>query len=161
MLSSYMLVGALLAMASQKLPFPGSGNSEEHPEHTYVITCDSNLDIKCKSPSLEQIAHKITENLLYNNIKINTTQLQLKTTATFQGFGLESLTISGDPDLNTNITCTESNIAGLVFSNMTRVTLQKLTVLHCGAFNRLQRFTYSSAVTILHSRDVMLSLIHI
>ena len=101
------------------------------------------------SPSLEQIARNIAENSLdHVNIMIKTVQLQLRANITFSSF--ESLTISGDPDLNTTISCQGGNLAGLVFSDLATLTIRKLTVMHCGALLN----TYSSAVAILQGRDV-------
>ena len=149
--SSYILAGALLAMASEEqLPFYGSGYFDE--ERPCVINCDPHLDSKCNSPSLEQIASNMTDNSLRNTVTIDIriTHLQLKSNVKF--FELESLTISGDADLNTTITCQEGNFAGLIFRNISRLTIRRLMVMHCGAI--LNNFTYSSAVTILHSRNV-------
>lgn len=56
----------------------------------------------------------------------------------------------------TNITCPVSN-AGLVFSNIANLTLTDLTVNHCGAIVQSKNTTYSSAVTIVHCRDVIVN----
>ena len=138
------LVATLLVVASEPINSEYSNNQEN-----VTIECDRHVDGNCSSPSLEQIARNIAENSLdHVNIMIKTVQLQLRANITFSSF--ESLTISGDPDLNTTISCQGGNLAGLVFSDLATLTIRKLTVMHCGALLN----TYSSAVAILQGRDV-------
>ena len=159
-LGSYvMLVGALLATASGKQPlFSGSGQPDEcSPEHTHNINyCDPHLNGDCDlNLPLERDLEDNSEGNKTICININVAQLQLKTNATF--FGLQALIISGNPDLNTTINCQTGNNVGIVFSNITRLVLRELTVINCGKLHGLGKHSmYSSAITILHCKDITL-----
>ena len=147
--SILLLVATLLAAASEPL---GSGYYFNNQENitVYTIECDCHMDSECGSPSLEQIARNITENSLgHINITIRTAYLLLRTNVTFSG--LESLTIRGDTDLNTTISCQGSDLAGLVFSSLAKLTITELTVVHCGT---AAMSTYASAIAIFRGRDV-------
>ena len=149
LVGTYVLLGGLLA--TEQLPLSESGNlSTLHPP-PLAINCDSHLDRYCRSPSLEQIANEsVSHSAVY--IDINVTQLQLNVTAYFSQ--LEALTINGNPNLNTTITCIATN-AGLVLHDIASLTLNNIAVTHCGALiGTSKTATYSSAITILHSRDV-------
>ena len=135
------------------LQFSGSGHRRgQEYNRTYVIDCDQQLDGKCNSLSLEQISVAMQENFKdHNTIKILAPQLIFTGNVTF--FGLKALTISGNADIGTNITC-QCKFAGLIFSDIAMLTIQHLVVVNCGAIPMLQSFAYSSAVTIFHSRNV-------
>ena len=156
-LSYYVLVGAsLLALVSgdeEHLQFSGSGHHwGQKYNRTYVIDCDRQLDGKCNNLSLEQISVAMQEHFIgYNTVKILAPQLMLTGNVSF--FGLNALTISGNADIGTNITC-QCEFAGLIFSDIAMLTIQHLVVVNCGAIPMLQSFAYSSAVTIFHSRNV-------
>ena len=150
-----LLVNALFATTSEKhLLFSGSGPSDElcSPEHTYEInSCGPPLNSDCDFGSISRnSADEISDTLCIN---INIAQVLLLTNATF--IGLQSLTISGDPGLNTTINCQAGpgNNVGLVFHNISRLVLRRLTVTNCGVPHKLHRDVYSSAVVILHSKD--------
>ena len=153
-----LLLSALLAMASEKqLLFSGSGPPNEcSTEHTYEInSCGSPLNGDCDFGSISR--NIAEENSDLSNplcININVAQVLLMTNATF--FGLQSLTISGDPHLNTTINCQTGNNVGLVFNNISRLVLRRLTVTNCGMPLELLRGVYSSAVSILHGKDIVL-----
>ena len=154
LIKSYVLVVTLLAVANKnQLLIIGSGYSnQENITAAYIIECDQYVDSNCSSLSLEQAARSIMENSSgCVRITIKTTELQLRTNVTFSR--LESLTISGDPDLNTTVSCQGGDSAGLAFSDLAALTIRKLTIAHCGA---ILNTYYSSAVTILHSRDVII-----
>jgi hypothetical protein len=145
------LVAALLAVASEPL---GSGYYFNNQENVavYTIECDHHMDSKCSSPSLEQIARNIAyleDSSDHVNIMIKTDWLLLGTNITFSRF--ESLTISGDADLNATISCQGDDLAGLVFSDLAKLTITELTVVDCGA---AAPNTYISAIAIFRGRDV-------
>ena len=150
----YILVGAsLLALASgseKQLQFSGSGHQwDREYNQTYVIDCDPHLDSNCNSLSLEQLSVATQDNSMgYNTINILTTQLLLTANVTFSG--LNALTINGN---DTNITC-QGVFAGLIFSDIQMLTVRSLAVTNCGAIPIMQKFTYSSAITIICSRNV-------
>ena len=155
--SCILLVSALLATASEKqLLFSGSGPSDNEcsPEQTYKInSCGSPLNDDCDFGSISR--NIVEKNSDFSNtlcINVSVTRLSLKTNATF--FGLQSLTISGNPDWYVTINCQLGNDAGFLFSNITRLVLRWLTVVNCGMLHEMRREVYSSAVTILHSKDV-------
>ena len=138
----------LLAVASEPISSEHFNNQENIT--AYTIECDHHVSSSCNSPSLEQMARNITENSPgHVNIVIKTTQLQLRTNVTFSR--LESLTISGDTDLNTTISCQGDSLAGLVFSDLAALTIKELMVVHCGA---IALNTYISAIAIFRGRDV-------
>ena len=151
-----LIASVLLATASenQKL-FSGSGSLDDEcsPEQTHNVdsrTCGPSLNDDCDFGSIS--LNKSSEFSSILCINIDVTQLLLTTNVTYSG--LQSLTISGNLDLSTTINCQMGNIAGLVFNNITRLVLRRLTVVNCGTRHELQREVYSSAVTILHSKDV-------
>ena len=149
---SCVLVAALLAVASEEALSSGYYFKihENITVTAYTIECDHHLDSKCSDPSLEQIARNITESSPgHVDIMVNTSQLQLRTNITFTR--LESLTISGDTEQNTTISCQGDDLAGLIFSDLTNLTIKELTVMHCGtvALN-----TYTFAIAIFRGRDV-------
>ena len=159
-----MLVGTLLIPSScseTQLPFSGSGYYFKHlpgPAY-YEIFCDPYFDHKCNHRlSLELIAN-ISENShtirsLY--INITTSHLLLSSRITFLGY--ESLAITGNTSQSTAviITCQGGQSAGLTFSNITRLILQRLTVKNCGAIsvNWVQGQNFCSAITILYGKHV-------
>ena len=61
---------------------------------------------------------------------MNVAQVLPRTNMAF--FGLESLIINGNPDLNTAITCLTGNNAGIVFNSISRLILRNLSVTNCG-----------------------------
>ena len=152
----YMLVCTLLAGASDKQSplSSGSGESEELLEHTYTISCDLNLDGKCHD-SLESISNNTCKDSGGGKLVINirVPLLQLKRKVTFQG--LESLSISGDTELNTVIACQKGVIGGLVFSNISSLELRDLTFVNCGAVYPVGNYSFKSAITIFQSKDVL------
>ena len=98
-------------------------------ELNYVVDCDPGIDIHCnQSLTLHQIAKNLSQSgSLDVIIDINTTQLQL--TGKVEFHDLESVRISG---VNTTITCTLIN-SGLVFSNISRLTINSIALTNCGA----------------------------
>ena len=157
-LISYIIVGILFATANEEqLSLSGSGQYVEPPQYIQVINCDSYLDSEC-SISLEWIMNNVTESSLDRKkfyIHINVSQLMLKTN--FKLFELESLTITGNPDLNTTLTCEKGNFTGLTFYSINRLELRQFTVVNCGGTFNHERSNYSSAITILHCRDFIAS----
>ena len=149
--SILLLFATLLAVASEPLGSGYYSNNEESKNATvYTIECDHHMDSECGSPSLEQIAWNITENSTgHIDITIRTAYLLLRTNITFSG--LESLTISGNADMNTTISCQGSDLAGLVFSSLAELTITDLTVVHCGT---AAMGKYASAIAIFRGRDV-------
>ena len=153
-LGYYVFVGAsLLALISgseEHLNFTGSGHQwGQEYNQTYAIDCDRQLGDECNSLSLEQISVAVQENSMgHNTINILAPQLILAGNVTF--FGLNALTISG---ISTNLTC-QYEFAGLIFRDIAVLTIQNLVVINCGAIPVLQNFAYSSAVTIIHGRNV-------
>ena len=151
-----LLLSALLVTANNEQQLPSSGsepNDKCSTEHTYEInSCGPPLNGDCDFGSISR--NFVEGNPELSNalcININVAQLLLITNATF--FGPQSLAISGDPDLNTTITCRAENI-GFVFKNISRLVLRRLTVTNCEMAHELHRGVYSSAVAILHSKDV-------
>ena len=141
-----VLVATLLTVGSE----PISSVINQENITAYTIECDHHVSSSCSSPSLEQIVRNITEKSSgHVRITIKTAQLQLRTNVTFSR--LESLTISGDTDLNTTISCQGDNLAGLVFSDLATLTIKELNVVHCGA---IALNTYISAIAIFRGRDV-------
>ena len=165
-LFSYIMVGILVTVAgdSENLsPVLGSGNPVNFSEQKYLIDCDQNLDNDCKI-SLERIANNTTEHswsgmeVIY--ITISVPNLLQKGIATFSG--IEAVTISGDADKYTTITCKEGvDNTGLMFTEINKVTLRDLTLINCGAVHKLGRFMYSSAVLIIHGRDILVDSVNI
>ena len=146
----------ILAGRSEKQSlFSGSGHqSGQEYNQTYVVDCDQQSDSKCNSSSLEQISAEIQENSAgYSiiNLKILASQLILTGNVTFSGVTI--LNFSGNADLKTTITC-QCEFTGLIFSNITILMIQNLTVMNCGTIPTLHKFAYSSAITIIHSRNV-------
>ena len=163
---SFVLVATLLVVASEVKPlmsFSGYGcNSEEVSELKYVINCDPHLDGQCSTSSLEWIASDVAQNSQCNinvNININTSQLLLKGNATFSG--IQILTINGKNDLNTTITCQEGDdYPGLIFRSINGLEIRDLSLVNCGALYS-KRFSYSSAITIIDCKDVLVENVNI
>ena len=155
--SFIILASVLLAMANEEQPLlSGSGPSGEcSPKYTYEInSCGPPFNDSC---DFESLLHIMEKNLNHSStlcIKINSANVLLNTNATF--FGLESLIIHGNPDLNATITCQTGKNAGIVFNNISRLVVRNLTVTDCGTLHKLHGGVYSSAVTILHSKDVII-----
>ena len=148
-----MLVAALLVVVGGKqLPFCESDQGDP-VVHLYPVNCDPHLDSYCHDLSLEQAAKNATEcSNVY--IGINITQLQLDTAATFSR--LESLTLDSGlgPNVTATVNCSRPN-AGLVFKEITRLTINNLIVTNCGILVvGPHKVTLSSGITILNGRDV-------
>ena len=155
--SFIILASVLLAMANEEQPLlSGSGPSGEcSPEYTYEInSCGPPFNDSCDFESLLHIMEKKLNHSSTLCIKINSANVPLNTNATF--FGLESLIINGNPDLNATITCQTGKTAGIVFNNISRLVVRNLIVTSCGTLHKLHGGVYSSAVTILHSKDVVI-----
>ena len=148
-----MLVSVLLAVSSRTQPhFLGSGTFSHENISSYVIECDQHNFSNCTS--LSQISTSMEAGQSYN-INVETEQLGLETMVTFSD--VNSLTVSGnsDPNTTTIIICYgETFAAGLTFINITRLTLRKLKVRHCGALYSVKKSTISSALIIAQSRYV-------
>ena len=149
-----MLIAEVLLLATvseEQLPVSVSSTA-----HFYSIDCDPHLDGSCYSPPLEQIANDLVTNSTQSvYISINVSQLQLNANARFSH--IEAFTIRGDPFLNTTVTCTAPN-TGLVLNDIANLTFSDITVTRCGALiNTSQKTNYSSAITIVHGRDVKVS----
>ena len=154
----YVLVGAsllVLAGGGENKPlFSGSGHhsGQVYNRRTYTIDCDQQSDSECNSMSLEQISVAVQENSEgYNTIEILATQLTLTGNVTFSR--VNGLTISGVADLNTNVTC-QREFIGFIFNNIAMLAIQNMVLMNCGTIPTLHKFAYSSAVTIIHSRNV-------
>ena len=102
---------------------------------------------------MEEISVAMQENPASgcNTIIILATQLILTGNITFSG--VNCMTISGNADLNTNITC-QREFIGLVFDNIAMLMIQNLVVVNCGVIPTVGKFAYSSAVAIIHCRNV-------
>lgn len=124
----------------------------------FQISCDPEQDSRCND-TLDQVASIISPVQEDVYIHLNTAHLELRMNATF--FGLRSLTISGSVKLNTTIACSEGYYSGLVFRNITRLTLRNLTVTNCGtklpSTEEQGELSLSSAVTILLCKEVKVS----
>lgn len=91
LLSRYLLVCALLAIASEEqMPFNKVANqTEAYYVQSFSINCDPHLDSSCESLPLEQTVTTLDSNNVH--ITINIAQLQLKSSVTY--FQLESLSV--------------------------------------------------------------------
>ena len=122
------------------------------PELKYVLECDPRVDSQCDSLTLHQIARNVTESGSLNMIiDINTSQLQLTEIVEFHD--LESVRISG---INTVISCMSVN-SGLTFSNISRVTINSITLANCGApvlTGGLETCCVIAALSFLHCKDI-------
>jgi hypothetical protein len=95
--------------------------------------------------------HQITGNLTESGsldviVKINTSQLQLTEIVRFHD--LESVRISG---INTTISCT-SKESGLLFNNISRLTIDSVTLANCGG--QIETCGATAALSLLHCKDV-------
>ena len=159
-ITTCVLVASLLVPSScseKQLPFSGSGRFQ-FPVYQ-EINCDLYFDHKCNhSLSLEQIANNSENSHRSLYINITTGHLSLISSITFLGY--KSLTITGNTSHTAAVvmTCQGGQSAGLTFSNITRLTLQGLTITNCGVIsvNTVERLNFSSAITILYSKHVTL-----
>ena len=110
----------------------------------YVLDCDPRVDSQCESLTLHQIARNLTKSDVI--IDISMSQLQLVEIVKFHD--LESVRISG---INTTISCTSEN-SGLVFSNISRLTIDSITLANCGA--QVETYGATAALSFLHCKDV-------
>lgn len=114
----------------------------------YVLDCDPRADTNCESSMLHKIARDLTESdSLDVIIKINTSQLQLMEMVKFHD--LESVRISG---INTTISCGTSENSGLMFSNISRLVIDGITLANCGG--QAVTCDTTAALSILHCKDV-------
>ena len=154
MLKFYVLVGALLVAGSKQQPPVSEVSNSTTPtlKPIIYIICDIISDRSClASLPLEDIAKEAKSfSSIYINITVS--RLQLNTTVNFSE--LKALTINGDLESNTNVTCVRNN-AGLVLHNIEKITFTNMRIVHCGAMIHILPSTiYSSAVTILHCGGV-------
>ena len=142
--------GALLAVGECKIPPVFESYSSIH---FYSINCDRHIENNCSSLSLKQIANLEMNSTL--SININTSQLQLNETVLFSQ--LLGLTITGDPQMSTTVTCTAPN-SGLVMRSIVSIVMYNLTVSQCGALVSTTHGTmYKSAFSLVHCMDIKLS----
>ena len=100
-------------------------------ELVYSINCESGVDSHCEAPTLYNIANNLTSDSFERTlqpviIEINVSQLQLTERVEFRHVG--SLSVTGT---NTTITCTATD-SGLVFSNISRLIIDNITLMDCG-----------------------------
>ena len=121
----------------------------------FNIICDHNSHMKCQGETLETISAKVREQTDLH-IDIKTPYLHLNANVTFRN--LRSLTISSEPGLTT-INCVTNGIAGagIVLSNIEKVTLNKLSLTFCGSMINRNNINYLSALTIVHCKNVQLT----
>jgi predicted outer membrane repeat protein len=127
----------------------------------FNIVCDRKSHDECPGETLATIAAKVWEQSDVH-IDIKTPYLQLSTNVIFAN--LSSLTINGhgEPSLTT-INCTTNSIAklsaGIVLSNIEKVTLNNLSLNFCGSVidRKVKNKIYSSALTIFHCKNVQLN----
>ena len=117
------------------------------------VTSDSN-----GNGSLESVAAALQKKVV--RIDINISFLHLARNIKFTNFA--SLVINGDPKLGTTINCTNLDLivgrkgAGITFNNIRNLTLNNLTVGHCGSTFILRERNFSSALTMDYCKDVFI-----
>ena len=145
-------------------------SSHEQNAMSFSIKCDPYAELKfegdqeCKNETLAKIASSVNEQI---NVQIDVyiPLLLLNETAAFTN--LTSLTINGGlKGIMTNISCVvngSSNDAGIILSNITEyISLNNLRLLSCGSISEKRNTEnfydseYSSALTIIHGRNVNL-----
>ena len=141
-----------------------SGIAQDDSHRTkqiFNIICDRNSHEDCQGETLETTAAKVREQTdVYIDIK--THYLQLRANVTFTN--LSSLTINGIASLTT-VNCSTLSIdglnAGIVLSNIEKVTLNNLSLIFCGAvINRTinnKNYSMTSALTIFHCKNIQLN----
>ena len=135
-----------------------SGIAQDDSHRTkqiFNIICDRNSHEDCQGETLETAAAKVREQTDVR-IDIKTHYLQLSANVTFTN--LSSLTINGIASLTT-INCISHLSAGIVLSNIEKVTLNNLSLIFCGAVinRKVNNKIYSSALTIFHCKNVQLN----
>ena len=116
----------------------------------YQIPCRS-AENDCKE-SLEEIAANTTEG---TNVCIDIKKDHLYLNETIIFSGLNSLLISGNPNLSTVIDCSRSTSnAGITLDNIANLTLKNLTLASCGAQFSLRNKQYSSALRLTNCSDM-------
>ena len=117
-------------------------------EKNFTIDCDSLVTSSlCDSLTLSQIAGNLTH-ATHVYIGIVIPQLQLIGKVEFKHH--ESLTITGK---STVISCSEED-SGLVFVNVTKVTIMNVTLTNCGSRHDS---AYYYVVCLLHCTDITFS----
>ena len=151
------IVALLLVSASgseKQLLFSGSGRQPDQKyNQTYTIECDQHSDSECNSISLEEISVAMQENPASGHVTITIFATQLTLTENITFSKINYITISGNADLNTSIIC-QREFIGVIFDNITILTIQNLVVVNCGVIPTVGKFAYSSAVAIIHCKNV-------
>ena len=121
-------------------------------DHGPVLMCNVTSDSNGNG-SLQSVAAGLKKKVVRIDIKISF--LHLATNIKFTNF--TSLVINGDPKLGTTINCTNLDLvnsrkgAGITFRDTTNLTLNNLTITHCGS---LSNTNFSSALTLIYCKDV-------
>ena len=131
-----------------------------------VLAASEDQQGDCNGTSLEEIASNVeNQQLLDVQINIRTPEIVLYTRITFAN--LSNVNINGE-SVNTTIVCCGGSIdksndgAGIVLHNITdTVTLNNLTLLHCGSKIVQRNKIYSSALTLVHCENMEFNQINI
>ena len=126
---------------------------------SYTITCDRDRQNGCQNETLGSILNSV-EGEYDVHIDIRTDHLQLKEMINITG--INSLTIIGKLDVQTNIICVpnQNASAGVILTNINgSVELGNLNLTLCGSKvnNGFDNKTYISALTIIECRNVQLT----
>ena len=147
---SYVLVCVLLIAGSKEQPSISNFTTLAPTSYPIItIVCDPISDRSChtiNSSSLESIAEEAMA-LRLSIIYINITISQLNINAVLNFSQLKALTISGDVEESTNITCTRNN-AGFVLHRIDEITLNNMRIIHCGAV--IHNYTTEYYVQLCH-----------
>ena len=118
----------------------------------HYTLCEDACNCSNTGQSLEIIATNSTEE---DDVHIDIMSPHLYLNKSVSFVRLHSLTISGDPSSGTNISCNDLNShAGIILKSVLNVTLNRLTLAHCGSLLDMGKRNYSSALILISCGDI-------